>query len=99
MKVYRILHKPTGLYYTPSKGSGNLSTNGKAYVNIVPRIKDWIGTYVNVRISGKGTSKKAKILIDYFNIQHSHKSHGKKYFYVNENFKVSLDDWEIIEVA
>lgn len=43
--------------------------------------------------------QKAKILIDYFNIQHSDKSHGKKYFYINENFKVSLDDWEIIEVA
>ena len=43
--------------------------------------------------------QKAKILIDYFNIQHSHKSHGKKYLNINENFKVSLDDWEIIEVA
>lgn len=30
MNPYRIKHKPTGLYYKPSKGN-NLSKNGKIY--------------------------------------------------------------------
>ncbi len=33
MRVYKLLHKPTGLFFTPSKGYGNLSVKGKVYVN------------------------------------------------------------------
>ena len=31
MKIYKLKHIPTGLYYIPSKGNGNLSTKGKIY--------------------------------------------------------------------
>ena len=32
MEIYRIKHKPTGLYFKPTKGNGcNLSTKGKIY--------------------------------------------------------------------
>ena len=31
MKIYKLKHTPTGLYYIPSKGNGNLSTKGKIY--------------------------------------------------------------------
>lgn len=34
MNIYRLKHKPTGLYYKPVKGNGsNLSTKGKIYDN------------------------------------------------------------------
>lgn len=32
-KAYRLRHKPTGLYYTPLRGHGNLSRTGKIYAN------------------------------------------------------------------
>lgn len=33
MVVYKLKHKPTGLYFTPSRGHGNLSKTGKIYSN------------------------------------------------------------------
>jgi hypothetical protein len=34
MELYKLKHKPTGLYYKPTKGTGsNLSTKGKIYDN------------------------------------------------------------------
>lgn len=41
MNPYRIKHKPTGLYYKPSKGN-NLSKNGKVYTtanNVITQYK------------------------------------------------------------
>ncbi len=35
MKPYRLKHKPSGLYYQPSKGGNNLSTKGKVYLTNV----------------------------------------------------------------
>jgi hypothetical protein len=32
MKTYKIRHMPTGLFFTPSRGNGNLSAKGNAYV-------------------------------------------------------------------
>lgn len=32
MKAYRLKHIPTGLYYQPTKGSSNLSKQGKVYL-------------------------------------------------------------------
>lgn len=31
MEIYRIKHKPTGLYVTPNKGHGNLTKKGEIY--------------------------------------------------------------------
>lgn len=31
MKIYRVKHKPSGLYYKPAQGGSNLSTGGKIY--------------------------------------------------------------------
>jgi len=31
MTIWKILHKPTGLYFTPNRGRGNLSKGGKLY--------------------------------------------------------------------
>ncbi len=35
MKPYRLKHKPSGLYYQPSKGGSNLSSSGKVYLTNV----------------------------------------------------------------
>lgn len=31
MKVYKLRHKPSGLFFIPSTGKGNLSLRGKVY--------------------------------------------------------------------
>jgi hypothetical protein len=41
--LYRLKHKPTGLFYTPSRGSGNLSKKGKIYAGRKPKI-EWVLT-------------------------------------------------------
>jgi len=71
MKVYKIKHKPTGLYFTPSKGHGNLSTKGKIY-SMRPQIHHWLagGIRLLVRRSDSGKfSKKNQLIIDHFGIQ------------------------------
>lgn len=54
MKVYRVRHKETNLYYTPVRGivckygnhvKSNLSARGKLYTK-KPNIKSWIGNKV-----------------------------------------------------
>lgn len=45
VRVYRILHKPTGLYYQSVKGRfqdtrTNLGPNGKVYISGRPKFKD-----------------------------------------------------------
>lgn len=94
MKVYKILHKPTGLFFTPSRGHGNLSTTGKVYQR-PPQLK-WAGESVRIVVktwSGKKPTKKQQILIDYFEIE-PHKDS----YWLDKYFRVSKDDWEIIEL-
>ena len=72
MKVYKILHKPTGLYFTPSKGHGNLSQTGKIYAR-KPRI-EWAQGSVRLVIkpwSGAKLTKKHQILVDHLDLQQS----------------------------
>ena len=95
MKVFKILHKPTGLFFTPFRGSGNFSINGKIYfrkprlewtyqnsVRVV--VKNWIGTKL---------SKKNQILVDYFKI-----SPVKNSYWIDTYFETDKNDWEIIEL-
>lgn len=49
MKIYKLLHIPTGLYFTPSRytnGHRNLSKTGKVYHN-KPNPLSWMGVYPN----------------------------------------------------
>jgi len=98
MKLYKILHKSTGLYFTPSRGSGNLSSTGKIYPRI-PQIK-WVGNGVRVIIKTWGNNpkltKKQKILIKHFNILPNEKN-GAGYW-IDKCFDVPTTDWEIIEI-
>lgn len=88
MKLYKLKHLPTGLFYTPSKGSGNLSVKGKVYVGIVPKL-DWC-TRVRIKIYTNKNSKKNQLLISYFNLD--------TLVYVDDYFKTLPSDWEIIEI-
>ena len=87
MKLYKLKHIPTGLFYTPSRGSGNLSVKGKIYINKKPSL-DWCKTIRIQRWSSN--SKLFKILSNYFDL--SEDGYSDKYFKTNPN------DWEIIEV-
>ena len=100
MKVYKILHKPTGLYFTPSKGYGNLSTTGKLYPK-KPNL-NWVKDGVRIIMKkwfGDKISKKDEILINYFNLK---ERPGSAFvnclFYIDDNFNVPITDWEIIEL-
>lgn len=88
-KLYKLKHIPTGLYFTPSRGHGNLSPKGKIYVNTIPR-KEW-GKLIRIKFYSENCSKYQK-LIDYFNI----KTDGK--WTINEYFDTNLNDWEVIEL-
>ncbi len=91
IKVYRLKHKPTGLYYTPSKGSGNLSKTGKSYVNRKPSI-DWALT-LRIKITSwkDKPNNHHKIICDYFNIDWGNGI-------IDRYFKTNVSDWEIEEL-
>lgn len=82
MKFYKILHKPTGMYYQPVKGrfsyqKTNLSKNGKIYQN-KPSLKHLSHGY-NMRVENPYPNKYP---------------HEKK---VSKFFKFVEFEWEIIE--
>jgi hypothetical protein len=94
MICYKIKHKPTGLYFKPSRGKSNLSTKGKLY-SMQPNIT-WIGTNISIVIwtcTGK-LSKVNKTIVDYFNIDTSSLKSGS-YFSIKTFVNVPLEDWEI----
>jgi hypothetical protein len=87
MKVYKLKHIPTGLFYTPSRGSGNLSTKGKIYQN-KPSL-DWCQT-IRIKRSYTHTSKLSKLVTEHFKLD----GDG----YIDRYFKTDIKDWEIIEL-
>lgn len=96
MKVYKILHKPTGLFFIPSRsGRGNLSKIGKIYPR-PPRL-EWAGTSIRVVLKTFGNSRKIQkhqqILVDYFNLEQQ--PNGG--YWIDKCYKCSPEDWEIIE--
>ena len=87
MVVYKLKHIPTGLYFTPSRGSGNLSKNGKIYKN-KPSL-DWVKTIRIIFSCRNSMQITNEMLRKYFNIQNN-----KGDVYV----KTNPEDWEIIEL-
>lgn len=92
MKLYKLKHIPTGLYFTPSKGSGNLSKKGKIYIDRIPSL-DWV-EIIRIKINTwkKQPSKINKIICDYFNIDYNNG-------YVDKHLKTNKEDWVIEEVS
>lgn len=94
MKVYRLKHKPTGLYFTPSRGSGNLSIKGKLYPNRKPDISWTKVIRIVLWDVNKNFRGKAKTIIDCFGLHPD-----TNYIYIYIYMKTSPDDWEIEEVS
>ena len=105
MKVYKILHKPTGLFYTPSKGYGNLSTTGKIYarqpklnqiggnIRIIVREHALVGEEIKL-------SKKLRTIVDFFKIPQETwgaNNHVTGYYF-DKHINIPNEDWEIIEL-
>jgi hypothetical protein len=92
MKVYKILHKPTGLFFKPSKGSGNLSKKGKIYP-MKPSLT-WIGPLIKIDFWNRlRITKENQIMLDYFKLETPIEwHHFQRYVEVPQN------DWEIIEI-
>lgn len=90
MKLYKLKHIPTGLFYTPSRGSGNLSKNGKIYTS-KPRL-EWTET-IRIKIYSRTITPKGvnKILSDYFMCDWNDG-------FIDKCFKTKSEDWEIIEI-
>jgi hypothetical protein len=91
MKAYRLKHKPTGLFYQPSRGNGNLSKFGKPYVSTKPKI-EW-ALCLRIRFYSVKSEPKGhhKIICDHFNIPF-------KNGFVDTYVKTQPEDWEIIEI-
>lgn len=86
MKVYKIKHLPTGLFYTPNKGSGNLSIKGKIYQQ--KPLLSWCKT---IRIQKwSANSRLFKTLEAYFKLPDTG--------YIDKYVQTDLSDWEIIEL-
>ena len=99
MKVYKLKHKPTGLFYSPNTGSGNLTLNGKLYVKL-PKIEKNIFSVrviLNYISAKKKLSPKNKALVNYFNIRPVMKPWGLEYSF-DKRFIVPEEDWEIVEI-
>jgi hypothetical protein len=88
MKVYKLLHKPTGLYFVPSKGNGNFSTKGKIYPT-KPSIS-WTEKCRIVFYKKNKQTKKEEILINHFNIKKDSSS-----WHVDIYVKTKPEEWEI----
>ena len=91
MKAYRLKHIPTGLYFTPSKSSGNLSVKGKIYIDRKPSL-DWIKT-IRIKIWSfrKDPTGKSKKICDIFGIDYN----GG---YVDTYVRTNISDWVIEEI-
>jgi len=97
-KAYKILHKPTGLYYIPDTGRGNLSIKGKIYANkpVLSRILD-----ISVKLYSRSfrVGKKDKILIEHFKIEKKTWGVASISGYLGTYiFPINLGDLEIIEL-
>lgn len=92
MKIYKLLHKPTGLYYRPVRSikvkvphedkreyvKSNLCKKGKIHT-IKPNL-DW-----------------CEWIADHTQVVEKNNPWGYKHF-VSKTIKTSPDDWEIIEM-
>lgn len=90
-RLYKLKHIPTGLFFTPSNGSGNLSKTGKIYIDRLPNLK-WVET-IRVRFYNDRIDKKTKLIIEHFGIDLS-----KNAYVFDQYFGTQPNDWEIIEL-
>ncbi len=90
MKVYKLLHKPTGLYFRPSNGYTNLSKKGRVY-KVVPKIEWTKSIRITLILNNKEPVGVNKILADHFNMI----TEGQE---VTQRFETNESDWEIIEI-
>lgn len=87
MDVYRMKHKPTGLYYTPSKGSGNLSKSGKLYVR-KPDIEWGLTLRIKFHSFRDKPAGHHKVMMECFGIEWGNG-------FVDEYVRTCKSDWEI----
>ena len=97
MKPYKLLHKPSGLYYQPKKHRGsNLSKRGKIYqtkTNILT-----IGHYSDggkrktLTVYACGNTHIFKAFRDFFNWQ------KLNYAYNEYSAETKAEDWQIVEI-
>lgn len=90
MELYKILHKPTGLYYKPNRGNGNFSKSGKVYT-MKPQLR-WLEHKMKIELytrSGK-FNRFQQTLLDYFKIENPS--------IVEQHVFVPIEDWEIIKI-
>jgi len=99
MKIYKLKHKPTELFYGPNSGSGNLTPKGKIY-DKPPKIENNI---FNVRViiqflnAKRELSDKNKSLINHFKLSKTLRPWGKYEWDVDKRFNVPMEDWEIVK--
>lgn len=96
MKLYRLKHKPTGLYFRPANGRSNLSEKGKIYT--MKPSKMW-AYWIRVVIRKWGLNEKLKPveqkIVDHFKIDIKTGTST----WVDESFRSTDVDWEIEEVT
>ena len=89
MKVYKLKHIKTGLYFTPSKGNGNLSAKGKVY-QTKPSL-DWVSVIRITFHSYKKLTKRQEILINSFSLSEKYKG------FIDCRVQTNKSDWIIEE--
>lgn len=96
MKLYKLRHKKSGLFWQPDRGSGNVSKRGKIYQR-KPNLDHVTGTTVRITsIYRKELSKRDKELVEIFGIDvESREKRWYNKFYTG----CKKEDWEIIEIA
>jgi hypothetical protein len=100
MTVYRIKHKPTGLFFQPTnRTTANLGCNGKVYTR-KPSLKN-LDTNLAIRYFSRSgfLSEEIKLLLDHFKIDRNHGSVRieETWVYINVFVLNDLNDFEIIK--
>jgi hypothetical protein len=90
MKVYKLRHNPTGLFYQPSKGNGNLSKKGKIYSS-KPKINWALGLRIKINSWKSEPTGHHKIICEYFGIPFGNG-------YIDTYVRTVPENWEIIEL-
>ncbi|MFW6247250.1 MAG: hypothetical protein ACOC22_03715 [bacterium] len=90
MKVFKLKHIPTGLFYTPSKGSGNLSKTGKIYSK-KPDVKWALVLRIKIFSFKQKPTNHHKTIVDYFGLDWRNGS-------IDTYVKTNYEDWEIVEL-
>lgn len=100
MKAYKILHKPTGLFYTPCTSNyTNLTRKGKLYENQPSIAKLGCGIRFILKTTWythkNDLPYEDKLIAKYLHINFD--SFGS-YTNVDGRFSVPATDWQIIEI-